>query len=91
MRALHLAASAVILLTADAARAAETCKGGPRGEWKGVEQVKKAAADHGFGKVVKVILEDGCYEAVTLDAAGKIVGVQFDPVTLKLHKVEEPR
>lgn len=91
MRAFRLAASAVVLLASGAARAAETCKGGPKSEWKSVEQVKKAAADNGFGKVVKVIVEDGCYEAVTLNADGKIVGVQFDPVTLKLHKVEEPR
>lgn len=87
----HLAVCAAVFFAAGGARAAETCKGGPKSQWKSVEQVKKAAADHGFGRVVKVIVEDGCYEAVTLDAEGKIVGVQFDPVTLALEKVEEPR
>lgn len=91
MYAVRLAALAAILLTSSTAFAAETCKGGPRSQWKSAEQVRKAAADHGFGKVVKVIIEDGCYEAVTLNAEGKIVGAQFDPVTLKLEKVEEPR
>ena len=79
------------VLLAAGATSAKACQGGPKSEWKSVEQVKKAAADHGFGKVVKVILEDGCYEAVTLDAGGKIVGVHFDPVTLELEKVEESR
>lgn len=87
----RLAVCAAVFFAAGGARAAETCMGGPKSQWKSVEQVKKAAADHGFGKVVKVIVEDGCYEAVTLDAGGKIVGVQFDPVTLRLEKVEEPR
>lgn len=88
---IRFAMFALALLAAGGARAAETCKGGPKSQWKSVEQVKRAAAEHGFGRVVKVIVEDGCYEAVTLDAEGKIVGAQFDPVTLKLEKVEEPR
>ena len=79
------------LLTANAAWAADLCQGGPRAQWKSVDQVKKAAVDHGYAKVVKVILEDGCYEVVTLNSDNKIVGVLFDPVTLKLAKVEDPR
>ena len=80
-----------VVLLAPGAAAAESCEGGPKSEWRSVEEVRQVAADHGFGRVVKVILEDGCYEAVTLAADGKIVGVHFDPVTLKLHKVEAPR
>ena len=90
MRLLHYAV-AVLLLTAGTATAADTCKGGPRSQWKSVEQVKQAAIESGFTRVVKVILEDGCYEVVTLDTEGKIVGAQFDPVTLKLEKVEDAR
>lgn len=91
MLTIRLVAFAAALLAAGTTSAAEGCKGGPKSEWKSVQQVKDAAADHGFGKVVKVILEDGCYEAVTLNAEGKIVGVHFDRVTLELAKVEEPR
>ena len=67
------------------------CKGGPQENWASVDAAKKAAVEHGFHEIVKVILEDGCYEVVTLNADGKIVGVHFDPVTLELELVEEPR
>ena len=78
-------------LPAANAYAYEGCKGGPRAQWKSPELAKKAAIENGFTKVQKVILEDGCYEVVTLNDDGKIVGVHFDPVTLKLEKVERPR
>jgi len=71
--------------------ASADCKGGPQDQWASVEEVKKVATDHGFSEIAKVILEDGCYEVVTINADGKIVGVHFDPITLKLEKVEEPR
>jgi hypothetical protein len=90
MRAYQFAFAAV-LLSGSAASATDACTGGPKNQWKSVDQVKAAAADHGYTKVVKVIIEDGCYEAVTLNPDGKIVGVQFDPVTLKLGKIEDPR
>jgi hypothetical protein len=80
-----------VFVAAGAASAADTCKGGPKAQWKTVEQVKQAAIASGYTKVVKVILEDGCYEVVTLDTGDRIVGVQFDPVTLKLEKIEPPR
>ena len=78
-------------IPANAALAADLCQGGPKAQWKSVDQVKKAAVDHGYTKITKVILEDGCYEVVTLNSDNKIVGVLFDPVTLKLAKVEAPR
>ena len=80
-----------LALGSSMASAADLCKGGPKAQWKSPEQAKKAAVDRGYTNTVKVILEDGCYEVVTLNADGKIVGVQFDPVTLELAKVEEPR
>ena len=81
----------ILLIVPSIASAADLCKGGPKNQWKGAEQAKKAAMEHGFSRITKVILEDGCYEVVTLNAEGKIVGVLFDPVTLKLEKVEDPR
>jgi hypothetical protein len=80
-----------ISLGSSIATAADLCKGGPKSQWKTAEQAKQAAVELGYKNTVKVILEDGCYEVVTLNADGKIVGVQFDPVTLELAKVEEPR
>ena len=73
------------------ASAADFCKGGPKSEWKSVEQVKKTAIEHGYKNIKKVVLEDGCYEVVTVNGEGKIVDVQFDPVTLKLERIEAPR
>jgi hypothetical protein len=84
-------AFAAIVFAAATAAATDTCKGGPKAQWKTVEQVKQAAVHSGYPKIVKVILEDGCFEVVTLNADDRIVGVQFDPVTLKLEKVEPPR
>jgi hypothetical protein len=82
-----------IMLTglATNAWAEDLCKGGPKDKWQSVDLAKKAAAALGHANIVKVILEDGCYEVVTLNADGKIVGVLLDPVTLALAKVEDPR
>ena len=91
MHAIILTIFAAMLMAASSASAVETCKVQPKSQWQSIDQVKKAAIDLGFSKVVKVILEDNCYEVVTLDANNRIVGVQFDPVTLKLVKVEDPR
>ena len=92
MRVSHFfVTAAFFVLGPQAVLAAEGCKGGPKSQWKSPEQAKKAAVENGFAKVQKVILEDGCYEVVTLNDQGKIVGVHFDPVTLKLEKVEAPR
>ena len=87
----RIAVLAVAAALTHPAAAADLCKGGPKSEWKSPADAKKAAADLGYTNAVKVILEDGCYEVITLNADKKIVGVQFDPVTLKLMLVEEPR
>lgn len=81
--------SAAVLATP--ALAEDVCKGGPKSTWKTPADAKKAVADLGYKDIVKVILEDGCYEVVTLNADKKLVGVQVDPVTLELKLVEEPR
>jgi len=73
------------------ALAEEGCAESPKDTWQSVEGVREAAVANGFSNIVKVILEDGCYEVVTLNADGKIVGIHFDPVSLELVKVEDPR
>jgi hypothetical protein len=87
---LSLAALAAFLI-ADTAAAADTCKGGPKSQWKTADQAKDAATGRGYAGIVKVLIEDGCYEVVTVNDAGRIVGIQFDPVTLTLEKIEDPR
>jgi hypothetical protein len=84
-------ATAIMIAVATAAVGAEGCKGGPKSQWKSPDQAKQAAVNSGFTNIQKVILEDGCYEVVTVNGDGKIVGIHFDPVTLKLEKVEAPR
>jgi hypothetical protein len=83
-------AMGLLALTAGA-HAQEGCKGGAKSEWKKPEEAEKAAIQLNHTKIVKVIVENGCYEVVTINSDGKIVGVQFDPVTLQLHKIEAPR
>ena len=75
----------------NSAVAEEGCEGGPKSQWKSVDQAKNAAMEHNYHKIAKVILEDGCYEVVTINDDGKLVGVHFDPVTLELKKIEAPR
>lgn len=87
----YLVLAPLLAIASGQAFAVEGCKGGPKSDWKSPEEAKQVAAVLDFTKIVKVILEDGCYEVVTIDADGKIVGVQFDPVTLALHKVEDPQ
>lgn len=91
MHAISLTILSAMLVAASSASAVETCEVQPKSQWQSADQAKKAATALGFSKIIKVILEDNCYEVVTLDADGRIVGVQFDPVTLKLVKVEDAR
>jgi hypothetical protein len=71
--------------------AEEGCKATDKSLWQSPEAAKDAARAHNYTNISKVILEDGCYEVVTINADGKIVGVHFDPVTLELRKIEDPR
>ena len=87
----HLIVMIGFFAWAGTALAAEGCKGGPKSAWRNPEDARKAAIAMNHTRIVKIILEDGCYEVVTINADGKFVGVQFDPVTLELHKVEEPQ
>jgi hypothetical protein len=82
----------IAMLGAIAPAAAEKgCKGGDKSQWKSPGEAKQAAMALNYTQIAKVIIEDGCYEVVTINAENKIVGVQFDPVTLELYKVEDPR
>jgi hypothetical protein len=85
-------ATAVVFLTATGlAQAEEGCVGGEESSWKSPEEAKQAAIALNYTNISKVIIEDGCYEVVTINADGMIVGVQFDPVTLAVYKIEDPR
>jgi len=90
MNCRHLIVALLLTVASGAAAAEEGCKGGPKSEWKKPEEAKQAAVALDFTNIVKVVLEDGCYEVVIINADGKFVGVQFDPVTLALHKIEKP-
>lgn len=94
MRRIHAISLAVVtaaMLSAGAAFAANPCEGGHQSDWKSLDEVRQVARDLGYANIQKVILEDGCYEVITLNDRNQIVGVHFDPVTLKLRKVEAPR
>jgi hypothetical protein len=91
MRIVCLAVLTLFLFVTDRVWAADTYRGAPTSQWKSVEEVKRAAVEYGFSHVVKVLIEDGCCEAVSTSVQGKIVGVLFDPVMLRLARVEDPR
>jgi hypothetical protein len=70
--------------------AEEECKGGPKEQWRSVEELKAAVTALGYRDISKVIIEDGCYEAVAVGPDGKIIDVLLDPVTLEFFKTETP-
>jgi hypothetical protein len=69
----------------------EGCVGGEEAAWKSPEEAVEVAKTLNYANISKVIIENGCYEVVTINSDGKIVGVQLDPVTLALYKIEDPR
>jgi hypothetical protein len=87
------ALAAVLAITGPAMAEGEEegCIGGEESQWKSPEEAKQAAIALHYTNISKVIIENGCYEVVTINADNKIVGVQLDPVTLAVFKIEDPR
>jgi hypothetical protein len=86
-----LATAAAFLTLCNSAFAGEGCVGGEESAWKTPDEAKQAAIALNYTNISKVIIEDGCYEVVTINAEGKIVGVKLDPVTLAVYEIEDPR
>jgi hypothetical protein len=83
--------AALLAISSPALAEDEGCVGGEESAWKSPEDAKQAAIALNYTNISKVIIEDGCYEVVTINADNKIVGVQLDPVTLAVYKIEDPR
>ncbi|MBU2582122.1 MAG: PepSY domain-containing protein [Alphaproteobacteria bacterium] len=64
------------------------CSSAPQSEWRTSEDVKAAAEAQGY-EVVRVKVEDSCYEVYARGKDGRRTELYFDPVTLKIVKVKD--
>lgn len=76
----------VALLGAGAARADDDCFV-PMADWQPREAVAGLAAANGW-KVGRIKIDDGCYEIVGSDAAGRRIEVTVHPATLQVIEIE---
>lgn len=74
------------LLCAGAARADEDCAV-PMTDWQPREAVARLAAEKGW-TVRRIKIDDGCYEIIGTDAAGKAIEVKIHPGTLAVTALE---
>lgn len=56
-------------------------------DWQPRERVAEAAAGHGW-TVDRIRLDDGCYEVIGTDAAGRPIEAKLDPATLRVLELE---
>lgn len=73
-------------LIASPALAYEDCEV-PMTDWQPREAVVKFAADQGW-TLRRIRIDDGCYEVIGRDAAGRAIEVKLDPATLAVVEME---
>lgn len=73
-------------LIASPALADEDCAV-PMTDWQPREAVVKFAADQGW-TLRRIRIDDGCYEVIGHDAAGREIEVKLDPATLAVVEME---
>jgi hypothetical protein len=76
-------------LTATPALADEDCSV-PMTDWQPREAVVKFAVEQGW-TVRRIRFDDGCYEVIGRDAAGRAIEVKLDPATLAVVEMEFKR
>ena len=75
-----------LVLIASPALADEDCAV-PMTDWQPREAVVKYAAEQGW-TLRRIRIDDGCYEVIGRDAAGRAIEVKLDPATLAVVKME---
>ena len=75
-----------IALIASPALADEDCAV-PMTDWQPREAVVKLAADQGW-TLRRIRIDDGCYEVIGRDAAGRAIEAKLDPATLAVVEME---
>jgi len=73
-------------LIASPALADEDCAV-PMSDWQPREAVVKFVADQGW-TLRRIRIDDGCYEVIGHDAAGRAIEVKLDPATLAVVEME---
>ena len=87
--AIAVASPLVLGSTVTLASEDEICTSAPRSDWRSVDDVRAAAEALGYKDIRRVKVDDGCYEAYASDKDGRRVEVYFDPVSLKIVRVED--
>lgn len=59
----------------------------PMTGWQPREAVEKLAAEQGW-VLRRIRIDDGCYEVIGHDAAGRAIEVKIDPATLAVVEME---
>ena len=59
----------------------------PMTDWQPREAVVKLAAEQGW-VLGRIRIDDGCYEVIGRDAAGRAIEVKLDPATLAVVEME---
>lgn len=59
----------------------------PMTDWQPREAVVKLAAEQGW-VLRRIRIDDGCYEVIGRDAAGRRIEVKLDPATLAVVEME---
>ncbi len=75
-----------LVLIATPALAGDDCAV-PMTDWQPREAVVKLAAEQGW-VLRRIRIDDGCYEVVGRDAAGRAIEVKLDPATLAVVEME---
>ena len=75
-----------LVLIASPALADEDCAV-PMTDWQPREAVVKYAAEQGW-TLRRIRIDDGCYEVIGRDAAGRAIEVKLDPATLAVVEME---
>lgn len=59
----------------------------PMTKWQPREAVMKRVAEQGW-KLLRIKIDDGCYEVIGWDANGRPIEVKLDPATLLVVEME---
>lgn len=76
----------LVVMPAGVAWADESCFV-PMSEWQPREAVAKLARDKGW-TVLRIKIDDGCYEIKGRDSSGKGIEVTVHPATLQVIRIE---
>lgn len=79
--------AAAVLLMADAALAADICKGGPKDQWLTKDQIPEKLAAMGHDNRFVLAVEDGCLEAKFVKD-GKKIEIYIEPLTGEVVKTK---